>query len=159
MSASFTWAQEIVLGDFEEVYGVDGNEEQGSEPQSGKWNAVLTCFFLDTVNDILPYSHMASEDFASFFQAKNVVNYLRIIRKILAPGGIWINLGNTSSIISESLITLEQTGPLLWHWENNTTNDPSIELDLVEVKELCQKLGFRLAVSIPFSVECFLSPC
>ena len=27
------------------------------------------------------------------WQAKNVVNYLRIIHKILAPGGVWINLG------------------------------------------------------------------
>lgn len=26
-------------------------------------------------------------------QAKNIVNYLRIIHKILAPGGVWINLG------------------------------------------------------------------
>ena len=26
-------------------------------------------------------------------QAKNIVNYLRIIYRILAPGGVWINLG------------------------------------------------------------------
>lgn len=26
-------------------------------------------------------------------QAKNIVNYLRIIHHILAPGGVWINLG------------------------------------------------------------------
>ncbi|EJD01859.1 N2227-domain-containing protein [Fomitiporia mediterranea MF3/22] len=95
----------LVAGDFEEVYGNDDHEED--EPQAGKWNAVMTCFFIDT--------------------AKNVINYLRIIHRILAPGGVWINLG-----------------PLLWHWENNTTNDPSIELDLEEVKALCRKLGFRL---------------
>ena len=28
-----------------------------------------------------------------FAQAKNIVNYLRIIHRILAPGGVWINLG------------------------------------------------------------------
>lgn len=28
-------------------------------------------------------------------QAKNVVNYLRIIHRILAPGGVWINLGTS----------------------------------------------------------------
>jgi len=95
----------LVAGDFEEVYGTDGNEDD--EPQSGLWDAVLTCFFIDT--------------------AKNVTNYLRVIHNILAPGGVWINLG-----------------PLLWHWENNTTNDPSVELDLEEVKELCKKLGFKL---------------
>ncbi|KAH8112811.1 N2227-domain-containing protein [Phellopilus nigrolimitatus] len=94
----------LVAGDFEEVYG---SENDDSEPQAGQWDAILTCFFIDT--------------------AKNVINYLRIIHKILAPGGVWINLG-----------------PLLWHWENNTTNDPSIELDLEEVKTLCEKLGFKL---------------
>jgi carnosine N-methyltransferase len=26
-------------------------------------------------------------------QAKNIVNYLRIIYRILVPGGVWINLG------------------------------------------------------------------
>jgi len=26
-------------------------------------------------------------------KAKNIVNYLRIIHRILAPGGVWINLG------------------------------------------------------------------
>lgn len=43
-------------------------------------------------------------------------------------------------------------GPLLWHWENNTTNDPSVELDLEEVKELCKKLGFKLEVSFSLSL-------
>jgi carnosine N-methyltransferase len=63
-------------------------------------------------------------------QAKNIVNYLRIIHRILAPGGVWINLG-----------------PLLWHFENNSTNDPSVELDLEEVKSLARKIGFELFVS------------
>jgi len=66
----------------------------------------VTCFFIDT--------------------AKNVVNYLRIFHKILAPGGVWINLG-----------------PLLWHWENSRT-DPSIELDLEQVKALVEEIGFEI---------------
>lgn len=37
-------------------------------------------------------------------------------------------------------------GPLLWHWENNNTNDMSIELDLEEVKELARKVGFEIYV-------------
>lgn len=78
------------------------------EPQAGQWDAVLTCFFIDT--------------------AKNIVNYLRIIHRILAPGGVWINMG-----------------PLLWHFENNATNDPSIELDLEEVKILARKIGFVIS--------------
>lgn len=95
----------LVAGDFEEIYG---SESDPDEPQSGKWNAVLTCFFIDT--------------------AKNIVNYLRIIHRILAPGGVWVNLG-----------------PLLWHWENNNTNDPSVELDLEEVKSLASTIGFKLS--------------
>lgn len=96
----------LVAGDFEEIYGSDNTEE--AEPQAGLWDAILTCFFIDT--------------------AKDIVNYLRIIHRILAPGGIWIN-----------------AGPLLWHWENNNTNDPSVELDLDELKELMQKMGFEIA--------------
>ncbi|KAF7335718.1 N2227-domain-containing protein [Mycena venus] len=94
----------LVAGDFEEIYGT---ESDANEPQSGQWDAVLTCFFIDT--------------------AKNIVNYLRIIHNILAPGGVWVNMG-----------------PLLWHWENNTTNDPSIELSLEEVKTLAHAIGFRI---------------
>jgi len=95
----------LVAGDFEEIYG---SETHPDEPQSGQWDAIMTCFFIDT--------------------AKNIVNYLRIIHRILAPGGVWINLG-----------------PLLWHWENNNTNDPSIELDLEEVKTLARATGFELS--------------
>ncbi|KAK7678716.1 hypothetical protein QCA50_018298 [Cerrena zonata] len=96
----------LVAGDFEEIYGAEEHEE--GDPQAGEWDAIMTCFFIDT--------------------AKNIVNYLRIIHRILAPGGVWINLG-----------------PLLWHWENNTTNDPSVELSLDEVKELARQIGFEIS--------------
>ncbi|KAG6908373.1 hypothetical protein DXG01_004871 [Tephrocybe rancida] len=36
----------LVAGDFEEIYGVDTDPE---EPQAGEWDAILTCFFIDTV--------------------------------------------------------------------------------------------------------------
>ncbi|KAH9996103.1 N2227-domain-containing protein [Russula vinacea] len=97
----------LVAGDFEEVYGQRDDEADPDEPSAGPWDAVLTCFFIDT--------------------AKNIVNYLRIIHQILAPGGVWINLG-----------------PLLWHFEENTTSDPSIELDLEEVKTLAAHIGFEI---------------
>ncbi|KAG9101408.1 hypothetical protein FRC06_003049 [Ceratobasidium sp. 370] len=106
----------LVLGDFEEIYGVDSDPNSTEpEPHAGEWDAVLTCFFIDT--------------------AKNIVNYLRTIHKILAPGGVWINLG-----------------PLLWHWENNNTNDMSIELDLEQVKDLARQIGFEISAS---RVTCF----
>ena len=37
-------------------------------------------------------------------------------------------------------------GPLLWHWENSSGGDVSIELSLDEVKALAQKIGFEITV-------------
>lgn len=92
----------MVAGDFEEIYG---NPDKDNE-HLDQWDAIVTCFFIDT--------------------AKNIVNYLRTFHRILAPGGIWINLG-----------------PMLWHWENSGT-DPSIELDLEQVKALVEEIGFEV---------------
>ncbi|KAE8817539.1 carnosine N-methyltransferase-like [Hordeum vulgare] len=39
----------------------------------GAWDAVVTCFFIDT--------------------AHNIVEYLEIISKILKDGGVWVNMG------------------------------------------------------------------
>ncbi|KAF9188364.1 hypothetical protein BGZ51_006972 [Haplosporangium sp. Z 767] len=91
----------MVAGDFLEVYGQETEN-------FGKWDAVVTCFFIDT--------------------AKNIVDYLETIYKILKKGGIWIN-----------------AGPLLWHFEN-TANEISIELSLEEVLELAKTIGFRIEV-------------
>lgn len=52
-------------GDFVEVYS-DPNQVEA-------WDAVVTCFFLDT--------------------AHNIVEYIDIISRILKEGGVWINLG------------------------------------------------------------------
>jgi len=98
----------LVAGDFEEIYGAEESDDNDQEPQAGRWDAILTCFFIDT--------------------AKNIVNYLRILHRLLVPGGIWINLG-----------------PLLWHFENNETNDPSVELDLAELKQLVREIGFEIS--------------
>ena len=122
----FTFFLKLGVGDFEEVYG---GESDPDEPQHGLWDAVLTCFFIDTVGDVFPFWLECHFLFDRRWQAKNIVNYLRIIHKILAPGGIWINLG-----------------PLLWHWENNTSGDMSIELDLEEIKQLAGIIGFEISV-------------
>ncbi|KAG8894249.1 hypothetical protein FRC01_013068 [Tulasnella sp. 417] len=69
----------LIAGDFIEIYGVtdedvrSGKVDDGKTSQEGKWNAVLTCFFIDT--------------------AKDIIEYLRIIHQALVPGGIWVNLG------------------------------------------------------------------
>ncbi|XP_016486457.2 uncharacterized protein LOC107806745 [Nicotiana tabacum] len=64
-SAGITEGFSMCGGDFVEVY---------SDPsQAGVWDAVVTCFFLDT--------------------AHNIVEYIEIISEVLKDGGVWINLG------------------------------------------------------------------
>eukprot|EP01056_Protomagalhaensia_sp_Gyna25_P003318 Protomagalhaensia_sp_Gyna_25__3317@NODE_2_length_10425_cov_76_179954_g1_i0_p1_GENE_NODE_2_length_10425_cov_76_179954_g1_i0NODE_2_length_10425_cov_76_179954_g1_i0_p1_ORF_typecomplete_len662_score148_58N2227/PF07942_12/1_4e92_NODE_2_length_10425_cov_76_179954_g1_i058517836 len=53
----------MCAGDFVEVY----------TPQKEAWDAVLTCFFIDT--------------------AKNVICYLHTIANIIPAGGLWTNMG------------------------------------------------------------------
>ncbi|PKA64382.1 GDSL esterase/lipase [Apostasia shenzhenica] len=64
-SAGITEGFSMCAGDFVEVYNdVD---------QEASWDAVVTCFFLDT--------------------AHNIVEYIEVIFKVLKDGGVWINLG------------------------------------------------------------------
>ena len=39
----------LVAGDFEDIYGQQSAEADPDEPSAGLWDAVLTCFFIDTV--------------------------------------------------------------------------------------------------------------
>lgn len=84
----------MIAGDFLEVYG----EEEAA------WQAVVTSYFVDT--------------------AKNIVDYILCVRRLLVVGGVWIN-----------------NGPLLYHFEGHAT-EPSIELSVEELRSLVQQLGF-----------------
>ncbi|VYS54183.1 unnamed protein product [Arabidopsis thaliana] len=64
-SAGVTEGFSMFRGDFVEVF----NESS----QAGMWDAVVTCFFIDT--------------------AHNIIDYIETISKILKDGGVWINLG------------------------------------------------------------------
>ncbi|XP_057970017.1 uncharacterized protein LOC131159279 isoform X2 [Malania oleifera] len=64
-SAGITEGFSMCGGDFVEVYG--------DPSQVGVWDALVTCFFLDT--------------------AHNIIEYIEIISRILKDGGVWINLG------------------------------------------------------------------
>ncbi|KNE94974.1 hypothetical protein, variant [Puccinia striiformis f. sp. tritici PST-78] len=57
----------ISVGEFTEIFASSNEHE--------KWDAIVTCFFLDT--------------------AQNIVEYIRRIHQILKSNGIWINLGPT----------------------------------------------------------------
>jgi len=55
----------MAAGDFAAVYG--------DLRESGAWDAVVTCFFIDT--------------------GHNVVEYLECVANCLRPGGVWVNFG------------------------------------------------------------------
>lgn len=86
----------MVAGEFVDVYS----------KQDQNWDCVVTCFFIDT--------------------AKNVLEYLEIIHKILKKGGKWINLG-----------------PLLYHYSDQA-GEISIELSEEELKYAIIKKGFKI---------------
>eukprot|EP01138_Halocafeteria_seosinensis_P007749 gb/GECG01007917.1/.p1 GENE.gb/GECG01007917.1/~~gb/GECG01007917.1/.p1 ORF type:complete len:412 (+),score=44.80 gb/GECG01007917.1/:1-1236(+) len=52
---------------------VAGEFLKSYERQAGCWDAVVTCFFIDT--------------------APNIIEYIETIFRLLKPGGVWINLG------------------------------------------------------------------
>ena len=69
------------------------------------YDCVITCFFIDT--------------------AKNVLEYIDIIEKVLKKGGIWINFG-----------------PLSYHWVGYP-DIPTIELPYDKLKEVIINYGFE----------------
>ncbi|GJJ14703.1 hypothetical protein Clacol_008970 [Clathrus columnatus] len=101
----------LVAGDFEEVYGAQENDPRGHDSQIGKWDAILTCFFIDT----------------------NIETQWCLDKSGLA-------FDSPSKIYARTF----SAGPLLWHFENNSSGDPSIEVDLEEIKNLARKIGFDI---------------
>jgi carnosine N-methyltransferase len=69
------------------------------------YDCVITCFFIDT--------------------AKNIMEYIEVIKKVLKKGGIWINFG-----------------PLTYHWIGYQ-NIPTIELPYDILKDVIINYGFE----------------
>lgn len=70
----------------------------------GEWDVVVTCFFIDT--------------------AKNIMEYLTHLKKIIPEGGYWINIG-----------------PLLYHYEE--LNEVGVELTYEELRAIIPSFGFK----------------
>jgi len=87
----------MVAGEFNEIYR--------TEDHLTMWDVVATSFFIDT--------------------AKNVLDYVETIHKILKPGGLWINIG-----------------PLLYHF-SQVQGEVSIELTFQELCEVISLQGFE----------------
>jgi carnosine N-methyltransferase len=58
-----TGEMSMVAGEFVEVY----------KNQPEEWDSIVTCYFIDTAN--------------------NIIEYIETIYRILKPGGLWINFG------------------------------------------------------------------
>jgi carnosine N-methyltransferase len=84
-------------GDFIEIYSSFDHYE--------KWDCIVTCFFIDT--------------------AKNMIDYLKVIKHALKTKGKWINLG-----------------PLLYHFEG--FDEDSVEYTSQEFYKLVGQFGFKI---------------
>ncbi|CAM9796698.1 unnamed protein product [Chrysoparadoxa australica] len=93
----------MTAGEWMEVYS----------DQEDEWDCIVTCFFIDT--------------------APVIMEYIATIKKILKPGGVWINLG-----------------PLLYHWVDDAegANDErftrSVELSWEEMRHVIGTYGFEI---------------
>ena len=114
----------MVAGDFTEVYNQSDNRHA--------WDVVVTCFFMDT--------------------AKNIIEYMETIHHALKQHGTWINVGmflggsTMKKWATFNKITL--LGPLLYHFEDSSSGEPSIELSLEQLKDVARKIGFEIKASI-----------
>jgi carnosine N-methyltransferase len=88
----------MAAGDFTEIYA--------DASSAGQWDCVMTCFFMDT--------------------ARNIVEYVEVVKNCLCDGGLWIHLG-----------------PLLYHFEG-MQNEPSIELSHEELLGVVTAMGFEI---------------
>ncbi|KAJ8602738.1 hypothetical protein MRB53_042365 [Persea americana] len=101
----------MAAGEFVECFG---NEESASS-----FDAVVTCFFLDT--------------------AHNVIDYIQTIRNTLVDGGYWINVGpllwhHEHGSNRHGKTAFDEQGEFIG----------SIELSMDETFELIEKLGFTI---------------
>jgi carnosine N-methyltransferase len=99
----------MAAGEFEHIYG----------KQTNCWDAVITCFFIDT--------------------APNILDYLKIIHNTLKPGGVWINGGPL-------LWHWQSSGPKIT--SENGSADPryamSTEISYDVLRALIEKVGFEI---------------
>jgi carnosine N-methyltransferase len=93
----------MVAGEFVEVY----------KDQPEAWNSIVTCYFIDTAN--------------------NIVQYIETIHKILKVGGLWINFGPLLYHYSE--MEKECSIELSWDEVKYIIQNIGFELKKEEIKE------------------------
>jgi hypothetical protein len=112
----------MCAGDFEEVYAAPG--------MRARFDAVVTCFFLDT--------------------ARNVVRYLEVVWHALRPGGYWVHFGpllwhwgGASGLAGSGGSGGDAADDDEQRQQYGSEGDVSIELALDEVLQVARALGFR----------------
>jgi carnosine N-methyltransferase len=93
---------------------VSGEWLQIYKDQSDTWDAVVTCFFIDT--------------------APIVMEYIDAIYRLLRPGGVWINLGPLLYHWASSYSSGHE----------DPRYQQSIELSCDEIKEIAESYGFTV---------------
>jgi carnosine N-methyltransferase len=96
----------MCAGEFIEIY----------KGQHCEWDAVLTCFFIDT--------------------AHNVLEYLRVIYDALKPGGVWVNAGPL-------LWHWQNCGPKGGVTGEDRRYSESVEISWDQLKHVAERLGFH----------------
>eukprot|EP00466_Bigelowiella_natans_P000463 jgi/Bigna1/66387/fgenesh1_pg.1_\ len=122
----------MTAGEFLQMYG---------DPRyNNSWDAIVTCFFLDT--------------------APNVIEYISAFHRLLRPGGIWINLGpltyhwqSSQSKIAASILEDSRTRSSMAAGMRAFRFGESLELSLSEILHVSRSLGFQM-VKGPHRQEC-----
>lgn len=125
----------MIAGDFIEVFT--------SPEYHGEFDAVATCFFIDTAHNVIEYMEILWDILKVCvydmwchdmdLRSCCLVSYYTI--DFMQPGGVWINLG-----------------PLQWHWADSHTYLPeeelSLELPLDSVIEIAKHIGFEIELDV-----------
>mmetsp|Transcript_15563 Transcript_15563/g.25480 ORF Transcript_15563/g.25480 Transcript_15563/m.25480 type:complete len:378 (-) Transcript_15563:2399-3532(-) len=89
--------------------------------QKNEWDAIMTCFFIDT--------------------APNILAYLKVIFAALKPGGVWINGGPLLWHWQSNSPKSYTAGKTMQ--ADDSRYDDSIELSYDEVRSIAQGVGFE----------------
>ena len=96
-------------------------DEYARPEHAAAWDALVSCFFLDT--------------------ASNPLAYIRTAAHCVRAGGIWVNTGPLLWHHAASAVPLH--GPLLWHHAASAPYD-SLQLSAAELLVAADKAGFQL---------------
>ena len=128
-------------GDFLDVY----------KDQTGEWDCIVTCFFLDTAPVVFEYIEAFDRLLKVGRHRDRTQQHAlhTLTRMLLQPGGVWINFG-----------------PLAYHWQSQGQSNEkderyhrSVELSYTQVKTAIESYGFKFTVSVGFVEICVSCPC